>query len=427
MRRAIVVGSGAGGATAAKELQGAYDVTVLEAGGAFRPFTMDLSAADRIKKTGLLFDEREISLLFPAMRIMRTDERMVLVRGIGTGGTTTIATGNGLRLDGLLAGQGIDLAEEYDELEREIPISTDHQRRWHPTTRRLFDVCTSLGLDPQPTPKMGANRNCIRCGRCVLGCQHGAKWDSRQFLRTALDRGAHLVTRCTVTRVVVHEGRATGVVARRGWRTEFLPADLVVLAAGGLGTPAILDNSGIGCERRLFVDPVLCLAAPCRGASQDNEIAMPFVVQQDGYLLSPYLDYVSYFFRHDWHEPLNDTLSLMIKIADSSDGEVTRHGARKTLTDRDKKRLTEGTEKCLKIFEEMGIQRSAVVVGTVNAGHPGGMLPLRGEDMKTFHSPRLPENLYVADATLFPASLGNPPMLTIMAMAKRVSKVCNAA
>ena len=34
MKRALVIGSGAGGATAAKELQGAFDVTVLEAGEA---------------------------------------------------------------------------------------------------------------------------------------------------------------------------------------------------------------------------------------------------------------------------------------------------------------------------------------------------------------------------------------------------------
>ena len=40
------------------------------------------------------------------------------------------------------------------------------------------------------------------------------------------------------------------------------------------------------------------------------------------------------------------------------------------------------------------------------------------------HSERLPENLYVADATLLPKSLGNPPILTIIAMAKRVSKIC---
>ena len=42
MKRAIVVGSGAGGATAAKELQGAFDVTVLEAGGEFEPLGLSL-------------------------------------------------------------------------------------------------------------------------------------------------------------------------------------------------------------------------------------------------------------------------------------------------------------------------------------------------------------------------------------------------
>jgi GMC oxidoreductase len=51
-----------------------------------------------------------------------------------------------------------------------------------------------------------------------------------------------------------------------------------------------------------------------------------------------------------------------------------------------------------------------VVLGAVNAGHPGGMLPL-------------PDNLYVADASLFPESLGNPPILTIVAMAKRIGRL----
>jgi choline dehydrogenase-like flavoprotein len=64
-------------------------------------------------------------------------------------------------------------------------------------------------------------------------------------------------------------------------------------------------------------------------------------------------------------------------------------------------------------------------LGTINAGHPGGMLPLGPQEAETFHHSRLPANLYVADATLFPTSLGNPPILTIMAMAKRVSKLCS--
>jgi choline dehydrogenase-like flavoprotein len=51
------------------------------------------------------------------------------------------------------------------------------------------------------------------------------------------------------------------------------------------------------------------------------------------------------------------------------------------------------------------------------------MLPLTEKSADSFHDQRLPENLYVADASLFPGSLGNPPIMTIMAMAKRVGKI----
>jgi len=53
------------------------------------------------------------------------------------------------------------------------------------------------------------------------------------------------------------------------------------------------------------------------------------------------------------------------------------------------------------------------------------MLPLTAADAATMHPARLPQNLYVSDSTLFPASLGNPPILTIMAMAKRIGRICS--
>ena len=66
-------------------------------------------------------------------------------------------------------------------------------------------------------------------------------------------------------------------------------------------------------------------------------------------------------------------------------------------------------------------------LGTLNAGHPGGMLPLTSADAETLHPGRLPANMYVADATLFPRSLGNPPILTILALATRVARVAMEA
>ena len=94
MNRAVVVGSGAGGAMCARELQGKYQVTVLEAGREFRPFAADLGLIAKLRGSGLLFDAREIEWLFPAMSIRKADAGMLVVSGRATGGTTTLGTGN---------------------------------------------------------------------------------------------------------------------------------------------------------------------------------------------------------------------------------------------------------------------------------------------------------------------------------------------
>ncbi len=424
MRRAIVVGSGAGGATAAKELQGKFEVTVLEAGKEFRPLSLSLPTMERLKRIGLLFDEREIQLIFPAMQIRKTED-MILVNGIGLGGTTTLCTGNAVRMDQDLRASGINLDAEFEEIYQEIPITTEHQKRWHKHTRRLFEICQEMGLNPRPTPKMGNYDRCISCGRCVFGCPQGAKWDSRRFLEMAQQKGAQVITGCKVERVVIEDGRATGVWAKEGWARRFYPADLVILAAGGLATPVILQNSGIPCEPRLFVDPVLCVATEWSNALQCKEIEMPFIVRQKHFILSPYFDYLSFFFNKAWKYPARDTLGIMIKLADSNVGSISKRELTKTLTGEDKQRLSEGVEICTEMLLRFGAERDSIFLGTINAGHPGGMLPLTEQEAGSFHHSRLPANLYVADATLLPRSLGNPPILTIIAMAKRVSKLCS--
>ena len=424
MKKAIIIGSGAGGAVTAKELQGKFDVTVLEAGNAFKPFAPPLSAMEKLKKTGLFMDEREIRLIFPSMKIRKTRDRMVLVNGVCLGGTTTLSAGNALRMDGDLKNLGIDLDTEFEEIYREIPVSADHRGIWRESTRRLYDICMEMDMDPQPTPKMGDYGRCISCGQCVLGCKSGVKWDSRRFLETALGNGAHLISGCKAVRIGSENGRATGVYAQVGGRNVFYPADLVVLAAGGLSSPVILQNSGITCENSLFVDPVLCVAAQWKDCMQNKEISMPFVVQREHFILSPYFDHLSFFFNRNWKYPAKDTLSLMIKLKDSNAGSIDKKKVNKVLSGQDKERLKGGVELCAEIFRRLGIKKDSIFLGTLNAGHPGGMLPLTKAESQTLHNPRLPENLYVADATLLPKSLGNPPILTIMAMAKKVSKIC---
>jgi len=424
MKRAIVVGSGAGGATVAKELQGKFQVTVLEAGKSFRPFNGNLKFIEQLKKTRLLVDEKQIQWIFSNMKISKTADKMVLVNGIGLGGSTTLSAGNALRQDQSLKSIGINLDDEFRELYREIPVYTDHQKKWHSLTKETFKVCRDMNLQPQPLPKMGRPDRCVGCGKCILGCNYGAKWDSREFLKLALAKGAALVPESRVQKVVIEKGKAIGVIANEGWHTHFYPADLVVLAAGGLSTPLILQRSGIVCQPNLFVDPVLCVAARWEKARQNHEFTMPFVIKQDHYIISPYFDFLSFFFNRNWKYPAGDIFSLMIKLADTNRGEISRRGVRKILTEIDRKRLEEGVACCTEILHKLGAKDADIFLGTVNAGHPGGMLPLTENEARGLHHARLPANLFVSDASLLPQSSGNPLILTIAALAKRVSKMC---
>ncbi len=426
MKKAIVVGSGAGGASVAKELQGHFEVTVLEAGKDFRPFGLSLKAPETFKKTGLLFDEKLIQLWFPAMRINKTEDRMILVNGCGLGGSTTICTGNALRLDEDLKKIGIDLDDEFKEIYQEIPVTANHRQLWRATSKRLFEICREMDLDPQPTPKMGDLTRCRSCGRCVLGCRAGAKWDSRKFLSTALEKGARLMTKCRVEKVIVEGGEAKGVAAKWRGRRQFLAADLVILAAGGFGTPAILKNSGFECEPRLSVDPVLCVAAEWEGSRQSQEISMPFMIEGEHFMLSPYFDHLSYYFNKHWKYPAKDIVSMMIKLADDNSGDIEGKKVQKSLTEQDRFRMGEAIALSKDIIQRLGVKKEKIFMGTLNAGHPAGMLPLGKQEAQSLHHDRLPDNLYVADATLLPISLGKPPILTIIALAKRVAKICIA-
>ena len=110
-----------------------------------------------------------------------------------------------------------------------------------------------------------------------------------------------------------------------------------------------------------------------------------------------------------------------IKLADEETGSISGKRLDKQMTEADHRRMEEAVTLVRRILIHMGIPEEKQFAGTLNAGHPGGMLPLTGAEKDSLHHSGLPDNLYVADATILPKAMGSPPILTIMALAKKIA------
>jgi len=419
--RIIVVGSGAGGATAARELQSkGFEVLILEAGPPFKPFTRHISWAEPLRRFGLLGGENTFKHFFPPMNIQRSSPELVLVRGLATGGSTVLACGNLVRADRGLKEIGLDLTPEYDELEGELTPTTIPIETWRPVTHKMFKSAEKLGLNPQPTPKVVDMARCNYCGLCELGCARGARWDSRKFLAEAVNKGARLQSKSPVEKVTTENGRVTGVITSD---SKQYPADAVVLAAGGIGTAQILKNSGLKAEDHLWVDIVLTLGGVLPGARQLEEPPMAWYTKHEDYILSPYPDILSHYFHKPWRKvPIQDRVGLMVKLADVEQGAVYADGTvDKPLTGHDEERLNIAISQAQEVMEGAGIS-GPFVRGVHNGGHLGGTVPLKKEDVPHMKPSWLPDGLWVADLSLAPRSQGLPTILLTAAMALRVAR-----
>jgi choline dehydrogenase-like flavoprotein len=422
--KAIVVGSGAGGGVAASQLaKNGFEVLVLEAGKPFSPLTHKVAWLSGLRGTRLLKDEGASKRIFPHYETTRGGEDLVIFRGVTEGGSTAINCGNMVRAERGLKEIGLDLTSEYEEIENSLTIAPVPRERWRPLTQRMFDQAIQLGYMPMPTPKAVDMEKCVGCGYCELGCVTGAKWDSRRQYRDLLGKGVLVETGRAVQKVVVEDGRARGVLVSHGKSVERLDVDVVVLSAGGVGTAQILRASDLPPKDNLWVDIVLTVGGISKGAKMLNEAPMVWYIKQENYILSPYFDLLSFWFHKSWKDvSAENRVGMMVKLADVEQGSVGADGTvTKRLTNVDRQRLAESKRKATEIMESSGVE-GPFVDGMINGGHLGGTVPLTREDVKTMHPSWLPEGLWVADLSLMPRSQGMPTMLTIAALALKVTK-----
>lgn len=418
--KAIIVGTGAGGATAAHELANdGYEVIILEAGKPFKPFRRLLPLVEPSRRIGLLWNEKIITQLFPPMDVTRSAKDLVLMRGITTGGSTVLSCGNMVRAEHGLKEIGLDLSPEFDEIEKNIGIAEFPKRRWRPTTKKMFEAAERMGLEPRATPKAVNAAKCISCGLCEAGCATGARWDSRAFLDDSIRAGAALHTSSPVERVIIEDGQAKGVIVK----SRTIKADIVVLAAGGIGTAQILKASGLPAKDNLWADIVLTLGGVLKGANQLKEPPMVWYTKHENYILSPYIDILSHWFHKPWRDvSIEDRVGMMVKLADIEEGAVFADGkVQKTINDGDHLRLEGAIEIARNIMESAGVS-GPYINGMHNGGHLGGTVPLKAEDVDLMKPSWLPKGLWVADLSLAPRSQGLPTMLLTAALALRVTR-----
>jgi choline dehydrogenase-like flavoprotein len=87
---------------------------------------------------------------------------------------------------------------------------------------------------------------CINLGHCTPGCAQGAKASTDiTYWPLALRAGVELRTRCRVREITTNEqGMASGAIYYDAdGKEQFQPAEVVILACNGIGTPRLLLNS----------------------------------------------------------------------------------------------------------------------------------------------------------------------------------------
>lgn len=504
---AVVVGSGAGGGVVAAALAASgKSVIVLEAGPFVDERTMPTNELDAFDR--LYLDHGLLATW---------DGAITMLSGSGVGGgtlvnwMTSIPAPERVRAEwtadhGLTDATGAGWDGDLAAIESELGVAP--ATVIPPKDAAILRGAESLGWEAAPTRRNAAG--CGECGSCPFGCTRGAKQSGiRVHLAQAHASGARIIPRVTVSRVRLEGGRAVGVegdalivdpatgepLQRPGQpgevrtRALVVRAPIVVLAAGALRTPAILQATGLAhpsIGRHLRLHPVSVLAGRFRDpvdmwrGTMQAARSVEFVDAEpgrNGYVIESAPGHPGLFaLALPWEgtEAHADTMAISRYLSPLI--AVTRDGGqgRATLTRAGRVRIdysldatgvatlrhalvslarlaraagaielvAVGTppawfgrdstgfaqfEKRLASFDfgpNRGTVFSAHQMGSVRMGADPATHPCDtgGRVRVDASADAVVRGLYVADGSLFPTGIGVNPMITIMALARQVTR-----
>ncbi len=262
----VIVGSGAGGGTAAAVMaKEGLDVVVVEAGGYFSEEDFDGAELDGYVK-----------LYLGGGGVPTPDQSIGLLAGFCLGGGTTVnytwcfRPPHHVREDwtdrfGLDDWAGQDFDESLDAVWDRLHVNSENSM---PSLRdeRFREGLAKLGWDSQVMERNAVGCTEEICGQCHYGCPLGAKQSTLvTWLQDAFDAGARIVVNAPVEKVLIEGGEARGVEATTADGHKLtVRARAVAAAAGAINTPALLIRSGLdnpNVGKNLMIHPVLLVWA----------------------------------------------------------------------------------------------------------------------------------------------------------------------
>jgi choline dehydrogenase-like flavoprotein len=471
---AVIVGSGAGGATMAAELADAgVDVIVVEEGG-YHPTESFTAQSLRAMRTLYRDGGAGIALGRPPV---------VFAEGRCVGGSTVVNGGMAWRTppgvlrrwttdEGVLAAGEAEMEPYFAKAESRISV-----RPQDPETVGRDSELLKAGADAKGwriVPNLRDQLHCAGTNNCINGCPTGAK---RSMLVThvprALSRGARLFADCRVDRVTRSGRTVTGVTARfvrpggRAGPRLSVRARVVIVAGGAVQTPLLLMRSGLRSAsgqlgRNLALHPNATVIAffdedvtgwhGVHQAFQVREFAAEGILLTAVNMPPPLLAAVMPAHGRELGELMgqyNRIVTAAPLVSDSAVGRV--HGRSGAvfyqLTDRVAARVVRGVELTAEAMFAAGARRVLLPFAGAPPVHSPAELrgllsrpvPRQAMDLYSVHimgTARMSEDprrgvvdsfgafhgaagLLVADASLFPGPIGINPMETVIALALR--------
>ncbi len=372
------------------------------------------------------------------------------------------------------AGSSANMAPLYTLVERTIGVVQSMPFNARANNLFIKRGAEKLGMDGQFIHRNAPG--CIGCGVCHLGCPSGGKGSvDRNFVPMAEEKGAVVYADVKVERVVVEGGRARGVVGvvRDGESGEpvgtlEVRAKAVVLSSGTVRTPVLLQAQSLANRsdqvgRNLEIHPAVgtygFVPEAINAWDGVPQAYAVFLDKQEGILLQSYNASPEVFFTTlPWSGPDGMKKLRRLKnmamcgglVSDRPSGRVTlgRNGRPQvtyTLGDVERKKLLRALRGVVSIMFAAGATEvfSGVGVGDrwstseadalaelpddvpekqmhVYASHPMGTCKMGRDPATSVVSARGETHdvggLWIADASIFPSSLGVNPQMTVMAM-----------